>query len=81
MAYFQTSAVAHGGLCSGQRGPVRTRRLALVLLASLGEWAISWGLGVTAEMSDMLILMGGLGHQGRHPQVFCCCLSWLCSQY
>lgn len=52
------------------RGPVRTRRLALVIVTSLGEWAISWGLGVTAEMSVHVDSDGRAWPSGSSPWVF-----------
>lgn len=68
--FFQASTVAHGGPCSGQRGPGWTCRLALVILASLGEWAISWGLGVTTEMLAHVDSDGWAWPSGASPWGF-----------
>lgn len=51
----------------GQHGPGWTCRLALVILASLGEWAISWGLGATAETSVHVDSDGRAWPSGASP--------------
>lgn len=65
----------------GSGGPVRTRCLALVIVASLAEWAISWGSGVPAEMSVHVDSDGQAWPSGASPWGFSAALSWLCHRY